>query len=482
MMHQSHRRVQRWVVPAAAAALACQWVLGAAAPALGDASGTAGFGLSNQRSSTQTPITSVNVAQLKLAWSIPTGAGVTHAPLINGDRLYFADWNGTVYAADVHTGKLLWQNQVEKSNTQWVWYGFDGTGTLANGLLIEASGEGLAFGIDPQTGTVKWQTRFTDQPTSGNAGMLLAYNGLVYIGLQSVDENLLTPPHARGGVVALDPQTGAKVWERLLVDPPQNGAGVWSSFAVDPTTNTLYFDTGNNYAGEPSALADSLVAADAGTGNILWSRQATANDLWTSAQPWGPDYDFGAGPQLFDATINSQVRHLVGAGQKSGAYLVYDRLSGEPVWVTVVGPGGPFYGIRGEASIGADRLFVWCNDNNGGPAHVAALDLATGKVLWAVPKAQPSIGAGGGFLANDVYLVGSFEGTVKAYRSADGQVLWTAKAPGSVGSSLVVQGDTLFMGTGAPAKVGGKGASGVSAYTINPSGTPDVAAVNPAAP
>jgi polyvinyl alcohol dehydrogenase (cytochrome) len=474
MTHLSHCRAQRWAAPAAAAALACRWALGAAL-VLGSTSATADFDLSNQRSSTQTPISSANVAQMKLAWSIPTSAPVTHAPLIDSGRLYFADWGGTVYAADAQAGKILWQNQVEKPNTQWPWYGFDGTGTLANGLLIEASGEGLAFGIDPQTGTVKWQTRFTDQPTSGNAGMLLAYDGRVYIGLQSVDE-FLSNPQARGGVVALDAQTGAKVWERLLVTPPQNGAAVWTSFAVDPATKTLYFTSGNNYSGQPSPLEDSILAVDAGTGNILWSRQATANDLWTIALPWGPDFDFGAGPQLFDATIDGQVRHLVGAGQKSGAYLVYDRLTGQPVWASVVGPGGVGGGIRGEASIGPDRLFVWSNDGQGGPVRVAALDLATGRPLWAVPKAQSIIGTAAGFLANDVYFVGSVDGTIKAYRAADGQVLWTVKAPGSVGSSLLVQGDTLFFGTGVPRAFGGKGASGVSAYTINPAGTPDLAA------
>jgi polyvinyl alcohol dehydrogenase (cytochrome) len=221
-----------------------------------------------------------------------------------------------------------------------------------------------------------------------------------------------------------------------------------------------------------------MIAANAQTGDILWSQQATQNDLWTAAQPVGPDADFGGGPQLFDATINGQVRQLVGGGQKNGAFRVYDRATGAPVWASLVGPGGVGGGIRGEASIGTDRLFIWSNDGMGGmpqqhPITVAALDLATGKTLWSVPKAQPAIGQSGGFLSNDVYFVGSLDGTIKAYRAADGQVLMTVQAPGPIASSLFVQGDTLIFGTGVPAAFGGKqGGSGVSAYAVTAAGTP----------
>lgn len=170
---------------------------------------TAGFRLTNQRSSQQTMISSANVAQMKPTWNIPTSAPVSSAPLIGNGQVYLADWGGMVTAADAATGKILWQEQVEQPNTKWPWHGFTGSGALDNGVLIEASVEGMAFGLDPATGAVKWQMKFTDQPTSGDVGSLLAYNGLVYIGLQSVDEPLAAvmpgfQPMARGGVVALN--------------------------------------------------------------------------------------------------------------------------------------------------------------------------------------------------------------------------------------------------------------------------------------
>src|SRR5207237_321571 len=105
---------------------------------------------------------------------------------------------------------------------------------------------------------------------------------------------------------------------------------------------------------------------------------------------------------------------------------------------------------------------------------VAALDLASGKTLWSVPNAQPAIGQSGGFLAGDVYFVGSLDGTIQGYRAADGQVMMTLKAPGSVASSLFVQGDSLLVGTGVPAAFGGTGTSGISVYTISNTGAPNL--------
>ena len=83
-------------------------------------------------------------------------------------------------------------------------------------------------------------------------------------------------------------------------------------------SNILYFGTGNNYTPPSSPLSDSLVAVDAKTGELKWAQQATAHDIWTPTNPLGPDYDFGAAPQLFEAMIDGEQRPLVGIGQKSG--------------------------------------------------------------------------------------------------------------------------------------------------------------------
>lgn len=283
-------------------------------------------------------------------------------------------------------------------------------------------------------------------------------------------------PNFLGHVLALEAQTGKVVWDMLLVSPPRNGVAVWSSFAVDPDIGALYFATGNNYTGEPSELSDSVIAVNAKTGATIWARQVTEQDVWTPADPVGPDVDFGAGPQLFNATIGGAVRPLLGIGQKTGHYMAFDRRTGEPVWSTVVGLAGVGGGTRGEAGAGDDRIVVWSNNSwddvgppkNPGdfPIDVEALDPATGRRLWSQPKSQPAVGWSGGYLAAHVFFVGSLDGTIKGYDADDGTIVTTVKTPGAVGSALLVEGNTLFVGAGVPpAFGGGPGTNGLFAFS-----------------
>jgi polyvinyl alcohol dehydrogenase (cytochrome) len=439
--------------------------------------------LYNQRVSMSPGISSSTIANLNLTWFAPTDGMISHRALLGDGRIYVADWDGKVYAMDAQSGHELWKKQIEQNvQSKWPWYGFAGTGDLGGGKLYEASVEGTAYAIDPKNGNVLWKTSIADNPYAGNVGQLLYYDGMVYIGLSSVEEVLsemegITPTF-QGSVVALNAQDGSVAWKRPLVEAPHTGVAVWSSFALDPQMNALFFTTGNNYTGKATSLSDSMVAVNAKTGEILWSYQVTPNDVWTLSARVGPDYDFGGGPQLFDATIDGQTRHLVGAGQKSGFYSVFDRESGEHVWSTYVGYGGVGGGIRGEASVADGTLYLWSNNayEDGQPPEnypltVKALDTATGTPNWFQDKIQPANSSSAGFLANDVYFVDSLNGIVQAYRAGDGAILWHAKLPGAIGAPLWVSGDTLYVAAGLPAIFGGMdGGNGLYAFSLG--GTP----------
>ena len=438
--------------------------------------------LMNQHADPSTSIHSQNVERMQLAWKIDTGGrNVSHMPLVEDGRLYFADWGGHVYAADARTGAVLWQRRIERPRKDWPWHGFCGTGALGDGMLFEASAEGNAFAIDTQTGRVIWKLRFVRNTQAGNVGAIRYHEGMLFIGVSSVEEFLTVQhdgfePGFRGKVVALDARTGRKIWERPLARRPGNGVAVWSGFAIDAQSDMLYFTTGNNYTGQPTELSDAIVAVYAATGEIRWSRQLTANDVWTMREPVGPGYDFAAAPQLFEAKIDSRPRRLVGAGQKSGVYWVLDRDSGEVVWSTTVGYGNIGGGIHAEASVGEDgRIYLWGNnayaykEPEEHPMDVRAVDAATGRYVWSNLRTQPAGATSAGFLSSDIYLVGSLDGRVRAYRASDGKPLWTSPQTGPVASSLAVHDDMLYYGAGVPAQFGGlDNAGGLHAFTPAP--------------
>lgn len=98
---------------------------------------------------------------------------------------------------------------------------------------------------------------------------------------------------------------------------------------------------------------------------------------------------------------------------------------------------------------------------------IAALHPATGKPFWVKPKVQPAVEISAGYVANDVWFVGSLDGQVRAYNTQTGDRLWTSQKHGSVASSLWVHGDMLLWGAGVPKRFGGNaGQPGLFAYTL----------------
>lgn len=452
-----------------------EWAWGAVRVAL-----TARRMLANHNADLDAPVDVESVQRAILAWKVETGANVSHRPLVERGRAYIATWGGEVLCVDVATGREVWRSKLGEPRLEWPVHGFVGTGAIGEGLLLEASAEGKAYGIDLETGETVWEADIAEDEHAGNHGSLLYHEGIVYIGLASV-EDLLTAedpelrPNFRGRVLALRARSGEVVWKADLVRAPSNGVPVASGFALDPDLGILYFTTGHNYTGRPSLLSDSLVAVDAASGDLLWRRQTTPNDAWTPREPVGPGFGFTAPPQLFEAA-GGELR-LVGAGEKSGVYHVWDRRRGEPVWRTTLGYGNIGGGFVAGASVGRDRLLMWSNgsyayrDPLGHPMDVAAVEIATGRYVWVSPEAQPAmggIGGGAGFLAGDVYFVPSLDGRIRAYSAAGGREVWTSPAHAAVASSVVVEGDLLLFGTGVPPGFGGpdSGERGVYAYRL----------------
>jgi polyvinyl alcohol dehydrogenase (cytochrome) len=452
-----------------------QFALGAVAPP------TQGQMLGNQRANLTTAISSKNVGHMHRIWFKQTKDAVTGTPLVWRGSVVFADWSGMVWRVRASNGSVIWKRHLGKVEKSWPWHGFAGTGAIfaQDGILVEASVEGTAWGIDLRSGKVLWTTKLSSNKYEGNISDLMAYEGkhVAYVGMSSVDEPLSQAVpgfivDARGSVIALDAMTGKLAWQTYMVEPPATGGAVWSSFALDPAAGTLYCDTGNNYTGSPTELTDAMLALDADTGAIRWHVQVTQNDVWIPTLPFGPDFDFGGGAQLVAVGSGASARTLVCGGQKSGVYWAFDAATGTIAWHTQVGTGPE--GQRGEASIANGVIYDWGDvrwDDSLPPSQfpmmVAALDAATGAVIWH-KQVQPANVASAGFLANDVYFVGDAAGTIKAYRGSDGKVLWTGKTPkrASVGSSLWAQGRFLYAGTNVPG-IGRQGPTGLVAYAVN---------------
>jgi polyvinyl alcohol dehydrogenase (cytochrome) len=494
--------------PVAAAPVAAAPV--AAAPHAGSGMGEwpmAGANASNTRyQPDETVIGPGNVGGLVPKWTFRTapGSGVWATPTEEGGVVYFPDSKGYLYAVDAATGHQIWSDYLPAiapglpattlSRTSPV---VDGGELILGDQQPEyTTGSGAhLLAVSRYTGKLIWITTVDAHPAAIMTGAPVLSGNVVYTGVSSNEESLETNPlypccTFRGSVAALDAQTGRLLWKTYTIPPNggmaggYSGGAVWGSTpVVDPATHLLYVGTGTNYtvpAGvcetptqtgctppAPGDHLDSVLALDLATGAIRWAKRTEAADVWLPLNPAGPDYDFGSGPNLLNATAGGRPRQLLGIGQKSGVYWALDPVTGAVVWHTQVGPGSIMGGMQWGSATDGKRIYVAIGDLTDTPYRLGgsgpyagetiaggswgALDASTGNILWQTPDPQGAIDIGFVSTANGVVYAGSDAGTgnnMYALDGGTGQIRWSFASGGSVVSGPAILNGVLFWGSG----------------------------------
>ena len=450
-------------------------------------------------------ISPANVGSLTPKWALTTAGAVAATPTVDHGAVYVPDFGGKLWALAADSGQALWSHTVSSytgvagdiSRTSPAVYGNE----LILGdqwILASAAAGAHVFAVNRNTGKLLWSTTVDSNPTSIITGSPVVYNGVAYLGISSKEEALPAPPGTfRGAVVALNASSGQILWKTYTV-PSNNGNSdsnlpgyysgnaVWaSSPVVDPARGLLYVGTGNNYTAPagvctapgqtgctpPAAddYTDAILALKLGDGTVAWADHALSSDVWTIAVPSGVDFDFGTGPNLFTTTnpATGQPEQLLGIGEKSGAYWAVDPATGRVAWQTQVGPGGLNGGIEWGSATDGQRIYVAEADDASQPYTLggsgpdggktitggswAALDPATGKVLWQVPDPQGARDTGFVSTANSVVYAGSLASTgtnMYALDASTGNILWSFASGGSVVGGASIAGSTVFWGSG----------------------------------
>jgi polyvinyl alcohol dehydrogenase (cytochrome) len=511
-LHISHPLIRRIALAAGLFALAVPII----ALAAGGASWpSGGQNLSNTHSQAgETKLNGNNVQNLKVKWTAQVHGDVSAIPAVVGGAVYIPDWGGYITKLDAKSGAIVWSKKIDSYEPPGVAAGAVSRASPAvvgNTVYLGDQNGGHLFAINATNGNPIWTTQVDPTPANAEFAILtegpLVYNGVVYQGAASGEEGVagFNPAYPccrfRGSITAVDAATGQVRWRTYTV--PQNGGvpggysggGVWSTTpAIDPATNTLYVSTGNNYsvpqavkdcqeAGgtpgdclSPDDHIDSIMALNATTGQIKWATGVQGFDDWNVAcipglppnncpSTPGPDYDFGSGPNLFTVNDGKGGKTLwVGAGAKSGTYWALDAATGEIKWSANAGPGSTLGGIEWGTATDGKRIYVAEENFDGDPYTLpsgetitsgswAALDPATGKILWQV--ADPTYNAFGGgndlgpvSVANGVVYAPSMSGTMRALDAANGKTLWSFQAAGSVNTGAVVVDGVVYWGSG----------------------------------
>ncbi len=470
----------------------------------------------------QTSISGDNAADLDLAWvfAFPGSTRSRVQPTLAGNVLFTADQFGMVYALDATTGCTLWTVQSDKEIRSPLIIGTNVAG--APDALYFGDLAGQVHAVDLASRRIVWSVRPDTHPQATITGAMRLHEGRLYVPISSLEVvAAMNGTYAcctfRGAVAAIDIKTGATVWKtHTIAEEPRaqapnragvtmfgpSGAPVWSTPTIDRKRNRLYIGTGENYSHPSTATSDAIMALDLGSGRVVWTYQATANDVWNAACPsgpncptnTGPDFDFGAAPILVE---QADGRAIVLAGQKSGhVYGLDPDNGGALLWKTKPGRGGIMGGVHWGMATDGKTLFVPISDLSAYPkdAHLPAqsgmhaLDVTTGKALWSTVlpdtckdvkwRCSPGVSAAA-TLAPGVVFGASLDGSMRAFSTRDGAILWTfdtnrtfegvngvSGSGGSIDSSGPVVAGKFVYATSGYDKFGQKGGNLLLAFKV----------------
>ena len=409
-------------------------------------------------------LSAAQVPKLKLKWAFafPNTFTANGQPTIAGGRILVASANRNVYSLDAKTGCQYWSFETEAPVRTAI--------TVAGKAAFFGDLRANAYAVDASTGALLWKVHVDGHPRSTIVGAPTYYGGKLFVPVTAAEEGPAMNPayeccSGRGSLVALDAATGKQIWKTYTIaEEPHivgktkagrpmwgpSGASIWSAPTLDAERQAIYVGTGDNFSDPPTGTSDSVMALDMNTGKILWVKQLTAGDAFNVACVMpnkescpasnGPDFDLGASPIL--VTSESGKRLLL-VSQKSGVARAIDPdKKGEILWEERVGRGGALGGIQWGSASDGKNMYVAVSDIaliNFAPltpdpkvgGGLFALDIATGKRIWAAPPpscegrshCSPAQSAAISAIPGVVFS-GSVDGRLRAYSTGDGKIIW----------------------------------------------------------
>jgi len=447
---------------------------------------SAGNGNTRFQAAAAARLTPQDVPKLKLKWAfgLPGGGISTSQPTVAFGRVFVASDNRVVYSMDAKTGCAYWSFHADSTGRFAPVVGRISGHPGSEYALYFVTAPGTAHAIDAHDGKLLWRTEIKGLH-SVNASATL-YDGRLYIPFAGTETMAGANPNyeccrSRGGVAAVDANTGRVIWKVDSIPEPlkslgQNsqgkplwgpaGASVWNAPTVDPKRKRVYVGTGNSYGQIAADTSDSILALNMDDGAIVWKHQEFKGDSFmvgcgpknpagtNCPETLGPDWDFGGASIMLQALPDG--RDVLIAAGKGGVALALDPdKSGAVLWRTTLYTGQPPSALGlvlfGGTSDG-QRAYFPLQQPGGG---LVAVQLQNGAIDWNAKIDADRRGQNGAASAiPGVVFTGGWDGLLRAVDST-GRVIWafdtrqpfkTVNGVEAKGGSLGAPGPTIVDG------------------------------------
>ena len=313
---------------------------------------------------------------------------------------------------------------VSVSFPSMIWqYGTGGAVTakplVFQGLLLVPSDDGNVYALNPATGAKVWDAQVGTAPNE-----VIPFDGAAIVST------------TKGTVTMLD-RDGRQVWSTDLNTSQYNVSYIYGASANDKevfvsASNGIYLIEKNGTASPLVNFPNSLATAPAagpdfvvyGINGTLYRLSDTGDVLWTASIDGGsflpqPAVDNGA---VYVGALDSMVHAYTANGAQIWQVRTHNWVMGTPL---------------------VDGGTVYFGSNDG---RVYAVDGGSGDVLWEAQtelavETEPEPGTLGG---RNVVFVGGTDRSIYAMDRSDGEIVWKGSAGGGVGNPLFYQGLVIF--------------------------------------
>jgi len=307
------------------------------------------------RNSPLTQINRSNVSRLGRVYQVDfrqgnqrVRLGMQSYPLVLGRRLYVTTNEGSVWAVDAPTGRIIYRYDPHKFAL------YSNFGIVANRGVAYCNGRLFIATLDMHLVMLRARDgkllRDVDisqvvPGASANYGYEqtsapVCAKGILLMGAAGSEYGI------RGFVMGWRTSDLAPAWPNpYWTIPPEGtewrarnrlvgGGAVWTPVTIDQTTNTVYFGTGSAtplYRPElrpgPAPRTDSLIAVDLFSGRQKWWQQQMSHNEWA--------YDTAQPPLVYTARVGGKQRRIVSVATMEGVWFAYDARTGRPIYQRV---------------------------------------------------------------------------------------------------------------------------------------------------
>ena len=387
----------------------------------------------------------------RLRWTFNTDGQISTTPALSDDgrTVFLTSTDGNLYAVDTELGELKWSYAAT---------GRPASPTLHGGRVLLGTEDGLLHALDQASGSLLWTynanapivsaprargTRvYVGSSSNQRLHVVNAASGAAIWTFQTAGDQIASPAIAADGVTVFVPELS----HHLTAVQTSSKTMLWT-FNAGSQIHTMPALSSNEAVVMVGTLGSKFFAINASSGQLLWQFGASGS-ITSSPVVHGDQVFFGShdsmlyclsvstGAKIWQAAAGAAI--LAAPALSATADTVYftaldGRLyaarasNGVVLWTYESGSyiyGAPLAGLEGY-------VFFGSTDN---ALHSVMSDTTT--VAWKVRNGAKLLAAAAIDASGSVALIGDMASRMRAFRIADGAILWTY----SLGGNGLVRG------------------------------------------